>query len=142
MPSYATDYPCTWNIRGSIITPIKILQTLGIDVFADLRYDTWVLQTIWLRCKNNSWGNMDSAISVASISPLYSFVNHSCEPNVSWKFNNSSTLDLVALKKIGKGEEIFTSYLSHGEMPKAEREVYLRQWLGSGCECARCLREP
>ncbi|KAI9780163.1 MAG: hypothetical protein M1839_007000 [Geoglossum umbratile] len=141
MPSYGSNHPCTWNMHGNITAPIQILQALGIDVFADLRYDTWVLQTIWWRSKNNFSGELESAAPAASINPLYSFVNHSCDPNVHWKSDGSTTVELVAVRKIGKGEEIFTSYLNDESMPKAVRKLYLAQWFSSDCECTKCLRE-
>ncbi|KAI9768745.1 MAG: hypothetical protein M1840_004740 [Geoglossum simile] len=139
MPAYTTDYPSSWSMHGNIVAPIQILQAFGIDVFTDLRYDTWVLQTMWWRAKNNFCGDLGSARPIVSINPFYSFVNHSCEPNVYWNSKNS-TVDLKAIRRIRKGEEILTSYLSHNRMTKAERAVQLNQWLGK-CGCARCLRE-
>jgi hypothetical protein len=38
-----------FSMNGMVIAPIKALQVLGIDIFADERYDTWVLRTIWMR---------------------------------------------------------------------------------------------
>jgi hypothetical protein len=129
-------------LRGNIVIPIVILQAFGIDVFADPRYDTWVLQTMWWRSKNNASGEVDSAVPIYSINPFYSFVNHSCEPNVHWRNQNSSTIELKAARNIKKGEELYTSYLTGEYMPKAERRKWLNQWLGGDCVCAKCLREP
>ena len=36
-----------WSLNGMVSGPIKSLQILGIDVFADSRFDTWVLLTMW-----------------------------------------------------------------------------------------------
>lgn len=36
-----------WTLYAHVTGPIKIVQTLGVDVFADPRYDTWVLMTMW-----------------------------------------------------------------------------------------------
>ena len=38
-----------WSLSNNIVMPIKILQQLGVDTYADLRYDTWILQTLWAR---------------------------------------------------------------------------------------------
>lgn len=46
-PQYKSDMAIAWRLKDFITGPIAILQILGVDVFADLRYDTWVLQTIW-----------------------------------------------------------------------------------------------
>lgn len=46
---YVRERPAVlgWTFKAHIIGPIEVLQTLGVDVFADLRYDTWVLMTMW-----------------------------------------------------------------------------------------------
>jgi hypothetical protein len=36
-----------WTLAGMVTGPINALQTLGVDVFADQRYDGWVMMTIW-----------------------------------------------------------------------------------------------
>lgn len=36
-----------WAMASHVDVPEKILTNLGIDIFKDQRYDTWVLQTIW-----------------------------------------------------------------------------------------------
>ena len=38
-----------WSLSNNIVMPIKILQQLGVDTYADSRYDTWILQTLWAR---------------------------------------------------------------------------------------------
>jgi len=35
------DYSRLWSLSNNIVTPIKILRQLGIDVYSDMRYDTW-----------------------------------------------------------------------------------------------------
>jgi hypothetical protein len=47
VPQYNTDMIIAWSLKNFISGPIEIFQILGIDVFADPRYDTWVLQTTW-----------------------------------------------------------------------------------------------
>lgn len=36
-----------WSLNGMVVGPIKALQLFGIDVFADQRFDTWVILTMW-----------------------------------------------------------------------------------------------
>jgi hypothetical protein len=44
--NYESQAPIPWS-RGSNITgPLKILQTLGVDIFAE-EYDSWVLHMMW-----------------------------------------------------------------------------------------------
>lgn len=43
-----------WSLSTHIVMQNKILQQLGIDTYANSRYDTWVLQSIWARCITNA----------------------------------------------------------------------------------------
>lgn len=64
----------SWTLSNNIITPIRILNQLGIDPMQDFRYDTWVLQTIWTRVINNQEEHTaPDGRQVRAISPLYSF---------------------------------------------------------------------
>jgi hypothetical protein len=47
VPQYNPETVIPWRLRDFIISPIEILQSLGVDIFAASQYDTWVLQTIW-----------------------------------------------------------------------------------------------
>jgi len=50
-PLFAGLLPATgraiWSLEGNIIGPNKILEDFGIDIFADLDYDAWVLSQLW-----------------------------------------------------------------------------------------------
>lgn len=60
-----------WTLSNNVITPIRILQQLGIDPIEDFRYDTWVLQTIWTRVINNQEEHTTpDGRQVRAISPL------------------------------------------------------------------------
>lgn len=56
-PLYDEHAPRRWSLSNNIIMPIKILQQLGIDTYADSRFDTWVLQCVWLRIVTNAQGS-------------------------------------------------------------------------------------
>ena len=43
----STDEPLPWNLESHVMGPIRILQKLGIDIFADQNYESWVLETLW-----------------------------------------------------------------------------------------------
>ncbi|RDW87982.1 hypothetical protein BP6252_00014 [Coleophoma cylindrospora] len=47
MANYESDTPMPWNLGSSVVGPIKVLQSLGIDSFANPEYDGWALETIW-----------------------------------------------------------------------------------------------
>jgi hypothetical protein len=36
-----------WSLNGMVIGPIQALQILGVDIYADDRYETRVLRTLW-----------------------------------------------------------------------------------------------
>lgn len=110
-PSYSTEHLAILNWKDHIVAPTNIVMALGIDVFKNQDYDTWVLQTIRHRLQNNKHGvifsNPNSSppktiqqlaprrkeIIGSSLSPLYSMHNHSCDPNVTWEFMNGEGYD-------------------------------------------------
>jgi hypothetical protein len=161
-PAYSTTQPVLFNLRDHIITPILILGALGVDVFADPLYDTWVLLTLIWRVRNNrhaghaETGDGDGEKSTA-VHPLYSMLNHSCSPNLSWEHveeekegvvsgdlrTGGTKIRLLAARPIEKGEELYISYLGAAgeEMELEERQQALRPWLGMECGCVRCVTE-
>lgn len=144
---YEGDFTIGFNLSNHIINPIRILQTLGIDVFTDARYDTWVLHTI--RCTlSNNWINVlvGDDRPILALMPLYSFQNHSCDPSVREIYkDDSSTSVLIARRDIMEGEEITGMYIPASmdgyNMSRDDRHVRLRPWIGGICRCAKCDRE-
>lgn len=66
--------------------------------------------------------------------PIISKINHSCQPNVKFKFNRETgSMHLFAIKNIKKGEEIFDSYLENKNI-KSHKE-YLQDHYGFICNC-------
>jgi hypothetical protein len=148
-----------WSLETHIDVPQRILATLGVDIFTDVRYDTWVLQTIWARMINNVRGGLeqglDGPLASKGINPLYSFINHSCKPNANAKdvFSTfppqtalvcgSSTVAIIANKAIKQGEEIYISYVEHDASKTRERRNFelTKNWLNQECQCPRCKWE-
>ncbi|CZT42666.1 uncharacterized protein RSE6_02604 [Rhynchosporium secalis] len=135
----------TWSLNGMVSGPMTALQILGVDIFADTRFDTWVLLTMWSRIRNNCM-EADIAVPNKSLSPSYSWFNHSCAPNaerIAARSGSACDMEMKALKTIKKGEEIFVTYISTEilALKKTERHAALRAWFGSACKCQRCLRE-
>jgi len=66
--------------------------------------------------------------------PLIAKINHSCQPNVRFKFNrNTGSMHLYAIKNIKKGEEILDSYLENKNI-KSHKD-YLKEHYGFICNC-------
>ncbi|KAF2490139.1 hypothetical protein BU16DRAFT_597809 [Lophium mytilinum] len=144
-----------FSFQQDIKDPLHLLEYLGIDIYGDLRYDMDVLLTVYQRIRNNSfeWVDRDR---VEGVGPLFSFFNHSCEPNVSWRVENSGemavglppqrSIIMRAERDIEEGEELFISYIClapewDGDVPVEERRKQLMMWMGGPCQCARCVRE-
>jgi len=34
-------------LNGMVIGPLKVLEILGVNIFSDERYETWVMRTLW-----------------------------------------------------------------------------------------------
>ena len=143
-PAYSMPEPqlIIFNFADHIMTPILTLRELGVDIFANSLYDTWVLHTIRYRIQNNKHGATLDGFVGSAISPLYSMFNHSCKPNVDWRHDeHNSTVMLFATKDIEEGEEMCISYIKGVDMGRIERQKALMTWLGMDCACARCLEE-
>ena len=125
-PAYDIDHLIIFNFPDHIIMPIRILQELGIDVFANADYDTWVIHTMRCRLQNNKHGQTLDDLKGTAVNPLYSMFNHSCDPNIDWEHEgNSSTLRLFAERNIMKGEELFISYVKPLDLGLAGRQQAL-----------------
>jgi hypothetical protein len=141
-PNYSSGSD-PWTYIEDIIYPVQMLQTLGIDIFADLRYDTWVIRTIRNRVRNNvsKFNGSDSVF--LCLNPLYSLLNHSCHPNMRWEFKDDlSPIHMYAERDIKRGEELCISY--NGDMrflSRGERQELLKRWFNGGCGCTRCRVE-
>ncbi|KAF1984111.1 hypothetical protein K402DRAFT_317385, partial [Aulographum hederae CBS 113979] len=126
----------------SIELPLSCLTYLDVDIFAEDRFDIWVLRTMQARIKNNRWGKWAtrSAGEQAGISPLFTLFNHSCEPNVKWTDNDSAVLLLTTARDVKEGEELFISY-DGNKGTLEERNEHLQHWLPGPCRCTKCERQ-
>ncbi|KAF2806556.1 uncharacterized protein BDZ99DRAFT_538899 [Mytilinidion resinicola] len=152
--SYGPASSRKFSLQRDIRDPIHFLEYLGIDTYGDLRYDMDVLLTVYERIRNNSFGCVDRQ-AVEGVGPLFSFFNHSCEPNVSWQVENpgevvagqppTRSIVMRAKSNIEEGEELFITYIApespDGFLPVEERRKELMTWMGGPCQCTRCVRE-
>ncbi|RDW78281.1 hypothetical protein BP5796_06133 [Coleophoma crateriformis] len=190
-PSYP-DFPLTrdWYYYENIGAPTRILMTLGINPFTDPHWTPEVIQTIFWKMENNAnmskinlstttppssnspqRENSTGEEIVTSINTNYLFLNHSCEPNISWRGPSSTpfvSTDLLeginseiikpgsatiicrARQKIKKGEELKISYIGdpmgtsnnkQWEGGRQERRRWLSKWFEGGCGCSICTKE-
>jgi hypothetical protein len=86
------------------------------------------------------------------INPMYSFFNHSCEPDtldqteLSRNAEQTSRAVMICTKAVKAGTEVFTSYMEPNVLmlPKAMRHHFMTKgsWFGPEvCRCKRCLAE-
>jgi hypothetical protein len=144
--SYDREDAERFSLAADIVRPIDMLTKLGVDVFSNAAYDTWVIMTILARVRNDSRESHDDGRHLIAINPLFSFFNHSCDPNVvedTDENDTSSTLTLKTTEGVKANQELFISYLHEDslDLPRAERNGLLRQWIGRDCGCTRCLEE-
>lgn len=74
------------------------------------------------------------------IYPLYSFINHDCEPNVRYEIDDKLRLKVFARKPIKKGNELLTTYVNPLHGVKLRRRELRVNW-GFLCRCDRCTKE-
>lgn len=130
--------PSPWTYHEDIIYPFEMLQQLGINIFTDMRYDTWVLRTLFSRIKNNSSGEGGESVF---LDPLYSMLNHSCHRNMRAEQISPRSFQFQATRDIQQGEELFISYIGDvTSVPYKYRQQELKEWFDGlgGCACARC----
>lgn len=85
------------------------------------------------------------------LSGIYTFcarLNHSCDPNCSWRVSKTPesddpkdrTINITAIKDIKVGEELTITYVIQ-ESRVEERQVQLLKAYGFKCDCSRCVFE-
>ena len=102
---------------------------------------------------------------ISAIHPLYSLINHDCDPNIYWQVNDKGEMCFRALDQgrkfwreggkwpkdggegeaeweggVGRGRQIRDSYVDPG-MAVGERRRKIWGVLGGACRCRRCERE-
>lgn len=135
----------TFSFQRHIKDVYTLLNYRGVP-FYDHRFDWCVIFTLLWRLDTNSITmNRPSPQPTYTITaPRFSFFNHSCNPNVEFKvLQNSTKVELKALKSIGKDSECFVSVLSAGDLKSGvwERRESLKQWFGDDCMCYTCVAE-
>lgn len=71
--------------------------------------------------------------------PTLATANHSCDPNAELECDGRH-VQLVALREIKEGEEIFISYIDENEPLEVRKEMLEERYFFT-CGCQRCMRE-
>jgi hypothetical protein len=70
-----------FGLKPNVILHTMVLGQLGIDIYANRNYDTWVIQIFITRLETNSSGGPKCGRFLRGIQPNHSFMNHSSAPN-------------------------------------------------------------
>ena len=131
-----------FKFLDNVIAPTRILQSLGVDIFADRRFDCWAVQTLFLRIENNQHADIIGKQIKGGLNPMFTMFNHDCDPSAIWiseVFGGSST-GVRACRSIKRDEEICICYIP-SPLPEAARQGLLKLHIGKLCNCVRCVKE-
>lgn len=73
-PNYGNHFLSYFRMFDNIVAPMRILQTLGVNIFTDMKFDTWAIQTLFLRIEINKQGFQAGKRTHCGINPLFRFV--------------------------------------------------------------------
>ena len=108
------------SLRPRGLSSVRTLFDSEID--SDLRYDTWVMQTIWGRLSTNQLKDVGfKGRLVRIVGRLWCFHNHSCEPNAAFgrmltaagNDRRASVSIAYTVSPIKKGEEVLHFVWKH-----------------------------
>eukprot|EP00802_Teleaulax_amphioxeia_P023322 Tamp_23879.p1 GENE.Tamp_23879~~Tamp_23879.p1 ORF type:complete len:290 (-),score=64.04 Tamp_23879:97-966(-) len=136
----------------------KVMDIQAMTVFNKASLET---QTEWLLLQDGDkegadktpggvlrTNGFDDDEGFVSLYATTSRANHSCDPSATrYAQGSDNSVQLVAARAIGAGEEIFVSYLDtsdaggSGGMTVEERRSILQSKYGFVCECPLCIRE-
>jgi hypothetical protein len=144
-----------FSFKSNVLAPLHMLENMEVNIFTQSnRYDTWVFNTIFAKLRGTASARqgLDGRPEIGAVHPMWCLANHSCDPNVAWKWEGSMRFwtreNLVEWKGrdpstkpgIKKGEEIFSHYCDIG-LPVKERREWAVGALGGDCVCPRCVWE-
>jgi hypothetical protein len=163
-----------WQFWENVVAPTRILMELGVDIFLEEDYSQEVIQTIYWRLENNAHSGMTTLtgteVHMTAVNGQYLFINHSCDPNVSWHGTTafgsmdvsllkdrdgtrllrpgSSAVWCVASRDIKQGEELKISYIGDPmgvtgvkNGDRKSKRARLAKWFDYGCGCDICEEE-
>lgn len=70
--------------------------------------------------------------------PIFSMINHSCDPNSTLIWKDSGEVLVKNIKELKSMDEIFINYIPI-QMPKEIRQIQLKNCFFFNCRCSKCL---
>ncbi|KAF1991922.1 hypothetical protein K402DRAFT_388476 [Aulographum hederae CBS 113979] len=147
-----------WTFASANLTPLHALEKMDVNIFDDGgRYAPWVLNTLFAKFRGvaSARQGSDGRPEVGAVHPLWCLANHSCDPNVRWKWEGRMRFwvrgagERVVWKGgregnseagLKKGEEVLSHYCDV-ELDVDERREWAAGALGGMCMCERCIWE-
>ncbi|CAI6336106.1 unnamed protein product [Periconia digitata] len=152
--------PFSWN--ANVLRPLHILSQMDVNIFTSSpeRYDTWIFNTLYAKFRGTAsarQSELDGRPELSAVHPLWCLANHSCDPNVSWVWEEGEMRFWVRGERVEwspprdgegkgkeaglkKGEEVFSHYCDISLSVKERREWAVGA-LGGVCVCERCVWE-
>jgi SET domain-containing protein len=91
------------------------------------------------KMKTNSFRYTSEVGAGLLFDPVLAMANHSCDPNAEIECGGR-TVQLVALREIQEGEEVFISYIDEDDPVDVRREQLKSRYFFD-CNCERCVRQ-
>lgn len=142
----ATSYTEGHTIQGSIYESFKFYKNImnlnDVEIFDFQFYVETFMRLVTNFCNIATAKNNSCQTNAIGIYTLYSFINHSCNPNADWIANLDALgnyIQVNAKRDINKGEQIFISYINENSDPEY-RKLRLMQY-GIECSCKLCKKE-
>lgn len=158
------DVPFPFGWAANIVIPFDILENLGVNIYRDLGFDTWIIQAVLRKLLVNAvpWidepthgRNLDLFPEFLHIFPAFAQLRHDCRAaeNAKWYYYPAAEdeaaaaaagdvaprnqLMVVAKRDIKAGEEIRIRYHRYSE-PETIRRTALWYLSGRDCDCSEC----
>ncbi|KAI9880665.1 MAG: hypothetical protein M1830_001669 [Pleopsidium flavum] len=157
-----------FGFAANIVVPFDILLHLGINIFKDLEFDTWVIQTVlrklllnvvpWDQFRRGPTDDIDSAEKRsrehgtlrANFESLYihtgfSMFNHACREtaNAMWWWDGErpgipNRIIVRTTRAIADGEEVRVHYFPEADAAEGKK----LKLFGRDCDCEKCSLKP
>ncbi len=157
-------FPFTYS--ANVVVPFEILLSLGVNIFRELDFDTWVIQIVLRKLLLNcvpwdEWrrGDADSNVTYQAHGPFetlylhtgFAMFNHACirAANSQWSWDQwteeqhhdqkgiPNRIIMKSSRAIAVDKEIKVQYY-----PGAETRLKQRRLFGRECDCGHCPRSP
>ncbi|KAI4746599.1 hypothetical protein E4T50_03056 [Aureobasidium sp. EXF-12298] len=163
--STESPFPRTlaFSFQANVVLPFNMLEKMDVDIFKNPQYDVWVFNTLYAKFRgtasarlSGSGGGVARGPEVSAVHPMWCLANHSCNPNVTWRWASDVRFRVLEERptwhgsefrggikyKAGlkKGEEVLSHYCDI-DLPVKDRREWAAGALGGNCCCERCLWE-